>query len=134
MANLPYAKEWLTFSQKNLDTAILLFNANHHTDIIGIELQQTLEKLLKSIMANQNIRIPKEHDLVKLYFIVEKYIEINEDEIILLKIATNYYKEDRYPNPNYSLPPKKEIKQVLDFSVELFDKVCTTLSINMDKN
>ena len=25
-----------------------------------------------------------------------------ENEIVLLRIATDYYKEDRYPNPNYS--------------------------------
>lgn len=39
MANRTYAQEWLTFSKKNLDTALLLFNANHYEDIIGIELQ-----------------------------------------------------------------------------------------------
>ena len=130
MANKIYAKEWLTFAIKNLNTAILLFNVNHYEDIIGIELQQALEKTLKAIFANNNIKIPKEHDLVKLYFIVEDYIHIEENEIVYLRLATNYYKEDKYPNPNYYLPSREEIKEVLDFAEKLFDKVCKILDID----
>lgn len=83
-------------------------------------------------MANENIKIPKEHDLVKLYFMVDTVINLEENEVVLLKIATNYYKEDRYPNPYYSLPPREEIKVVLDFTTTLFDTICKKLSI--DKN
>jgi hypothetical protein len=43
MANKTYAKEWLTFPLKNLNTAKLLFDVIHYEDIIGIELQQSLE-------------------------------------------------------------------------------------------
>ncbi len=130
MANKTYAKEWLTFSIKNLNTAILLFNVNHYEDIIGIELQQALEKMLKAIFANNNIKIPKEHDLVKIYFMIENYISIEENEIIYLRLASNYYIEDKYPNPNYSLPSREEIKEVLDFTEKLFDKVCNILEID----
>jgi len=49
MANKTYAKEWLVFAMKNLNTAKLLYEANHYEDIIGIELQQVLEKVLKSM-------------------------------------------------------------------------------------
>jgi len=45
MANTVYAKEWLTFAKKNFDTAKLLFEVNHYEDIIGVELQQVLEKV-----------------------------------------------------------------------------------------
>jgi len=130
MANQTYAKEWLTFAIKNLSTAKLLYNAHHYEDIIGVELQQALEKMLKAIFANENIKIQKNHDLVKIYYTIEKYLTIEEDEVILLKIATDYYKEDRYPNPNYSLPPRDEIKEVLDFTEQLFDKVCSILEID----
>ena len=130
MANKAYAKEWLSFAIKNLNTAKLLYKANHYEDIIGIELEQALEKTLKAIIANQNIKIPKDHDLVKIYFMIEEFLELDSEEIILLKKATNYYKEDRYPNPNYFLPSKEEIKEVLDFAQELFDKVCDIVGID----
>ncbi len=133
MANKPYAKEWLSFAIKNLDTAKLLYEVNHYEDIIGIELQQALKKMLKAILANENLKIPKDHDLVKIYFMVEKYIQIEKDEIILLRKATDYFKEDRYPNPNYFLPPREEIKEVLDFTLGLFERVCGILKINMEE-
>ncbi len=73
MANKTYAQEWLVFAFKNLHTAKLLYDVNHYKDIIGVELQQALEKLLKAVFANENIKIPKDHDLVKLYFTKEFY-------------------------------------------------------------
>ena len=51
MANKMYAIEWLRFAIKNLNTAKLLYKVKHYEDIIGIELQQTLEKSLKSLIA-----------------------------------------------------------------------------------
>ena len=133
MANKTYAIEWLRFAMKNLDTAKLLFDVNHYEDIIGVELQQALEKMLKSIFANENIKIPKDHDLVKLYYTIEKYIKLEDDEIVYLRLATDYYKEDRYPNPNYSLPPKDEIKEVLEFTEKIFDKVYIILNIKKEE-
>ena len=130
MANKTYAKEWLIFSIKNLDTAKLLYEVNHYEDIIGVELQQSLEKLLKSIFANENIKISKDHDLVKLYYMIETFLNLEEEEVVYLRVATDYYKEDRYSNPNYSLPPRNEIKEVLDFTEQLFDKVCSILEID----
>lgn len=133
MANKTYAIEWLLFSIKNLHTAKLLFDAKHYEDIIGIELQQSLEKLLKSIFANENIKIPKDHDLVKLYYTIEKFLNLKEDEVIYLRIATDYYKEDRYANPNYSLPLRDEIKEVLDFTEQFFDEICEMLDIDKEE-
>ena len=130
MPNKPYANEWLIFSLKNLQTAELLWKANHYEDIIGVELQQALEKMLKAIFANNNAQIPKVHDLLKLYYTIEDTVDLSDEEIVLLRIATDYYKEDRYPNPNYALPPREEIETILDFVQELFDRVCMILDIN----
>lgn len=130
MSNKPYAKEWLIFAKKNLETAILLFEANHYEDIIGVEIQQSLEKILKSLLTNENLKISKNHDLVKLYFMIEEFISLNENEIVFLRIATDYYKEDRYLNPNYTLPAREEIKEILDFTEGFFYKVCEILDIN----
>lgn len=84
-------------------------------------------------MAFENIKIPKEHDLVKLYFMIETLVTLQNTEIVLLKIATNYYKEDRYPNPYYSLPSKEEIQEILDFATTLFGDVCKKLNIDINE-
>jgi HEPN domain-containing protein len=132
MPNKIYAQEWIVFSLKNLKTAQLLYEANHYEDIIGIELQQALEKMLKSLLAYKNSKIPKSHKLLEL---VVQTNEINfmEDELILLETATNYYRVDRYPNPNYSLPTRDEIAEVLNFTEMLFGKVCKILRINEEE-
>ncbi len=130
MPNENYAKEWLCFAFKNLSTAELLYEANHYEDIIGIELQQALEKTFKSLFAYDNQKIPKNHKLVELLEYIN--LDVTDKEKFLLEIATDYYKVDRYPNPNYCLPPRKEIKEVLNFTQKIFDKVCDILGI--DKN
>lgn len=67
MLNKIYAYEWLDLAAKNLETADLLFKENHYTDVIGIEIQQALEKVFKAVQAYQGISIDRTHDLVRLY-------------------------------------------------------------------
>ena len=130
MANKIYAKEWLEISYKNLATAKHLFGVNHYTDIIVIELQQTIEKALKSILAFYNNKIPRTHNLDEIASLVTSWIQFDESEKETLNKTTNYYQDDRYPNPKYCLPKKDEIKEILEFTEGLFDRVCTILDIN----
>ena len=44
MSNKSYALEWFVIAQRNLETAQLLHQVNHYTDVIAIDLHQTLEK------------------------------------------------------------------------------------------
>ena len=124
--------EWLIIAFHDLSSAKILYEANHYTDSIGSDLQQSIEKILKSILASKNNKIPKTHDLYELYDLIDE-ITLIESELELLDKATLYLKEDRYPNPEYCLPPKKEIKEVLDFTEELFDRICKILKINRDE-
>jgi len=128
--NKTASKEWLTIACHDLQSARILLDANHFTDSIGSDLQQSLEKMLKSIIAYKNSKIPKSHDLLEVYEYVIDEFKIDENEIIFFVKATEYYKEDRYPNPNYSLPPRDEIQEVLEFTQKLFDKVCALLGLD----
>lgn len=129
--NSTSAKEWLTKSWHNLSTAILLYDVNHYTDIIAVELHYSMEKTLKSFLAYSNQKIPKTHDLVEIYMLVDEFITI-EDEAIL-SIATKYHIEESYPAFSRSLPQREEIKDVLDFATTLFDNVCKKLDINKNE-
>jgi len=133
MGNSTYAKEWMQFAYKNLVTAKLLFDSDHYEDIIGIELEQFFEKALKSIYAFNNRKIPKSHDLIELLANLEFTKVLLEEEIDLLAIASDYYKDDRYPNPNYELPLREEIERVLKFAQKFFTKVCGVIDTDPDK-
>ena len=130
MPNKAYSLEWLRFARRDLETAILLFDANHYEDTIGVQLQQAIEKSLKALFAYKNKKIPREHDLIKIFFLLDDDTLIDDDEVMLLKIATNYYKDERYPNPYYTLPPREEIRTVLSFSKKLLESICLRLDID----
>jgi len=130
MSNSTYAKEWIKFAYKNLVTAKLLYKCEHYTDIIGIELEQFFEKAIKSIYAYNNQKILKSHDLIELLSNLEFSKDLSEEEIDLLSITSDYYKDDRYPNPNYELPSKDEIERVLKYAEIFFNKVCKKIGLN----
>ncbi len=127
--NRQASKEWLTIAFHDLQSAHILYEANHYTDSIGTDLQQALEKSFKSLIAYKNEKIPKTHNLLELYEYIKSDIFIDEAELIFLARATQYFKEDRYPNPYYSLPLREEIAEVLAFSENFFESVCAVLGI-----
>ena len=125
------AREWLTKSWHDLSAAVLLCNVGHYTDTIAVELHYSIEKTLKSFLAYENRKIPKTHDLIELYSLVDNFIDI-EDKA-LLSVATKYHTEESYPTFSRALPPKEEIKKVLDFALMLFGDVCKKLDINKNE-
>ncbi|BCD67944.1 HEPN domain-containing protein [Nitratiruptor sp. YY09-18] len=83
MPNKPYAKEWLIFAYKNFLTAKKLYELNHFTDIIGVELQQSLEKILKALIAYDNKTIPRTHKLIELAVAIDKIAFTKEKKFYL---------------------------------------------------
>ncbi len=49
MPNRSYALEWLEMARRNLETAQLLFDVNLYTDVIAVDIQQTIEKTFKAL-------------------------------------------------------------------------------------
>jgi HEPN domain-containing protein len=123
------AKEWLEKAWHNLSTAQLLYKVEHYTDIIAVELHYCCEKSLKAFLAYENKKIPKTHDLSDIYELVKNYINL-DDHLDLLEQITKYHIEESYPAFHRELPSKDEIKEVLNFTQDLFDKVCNILDID----
>jgi len=61
---------------------------------------------------------------------VKSRIQFSASEMDLLDIATAFYTRERYPVIHLQLPPRQQIKDVLDFAEHLLDKVCGLLEIN----
>ena len=51
--------EWLTIAYHDFRSAQILYDVAHYTDSIGSDLQQSIEKILKSILAFKNKKIPR---------------------------------------------------------------------------
>ena len=124
------AKEWLIKAYHDIGSARILYQANHYTDTIGVDLHYSIEKMLKSFLAYQNKKIPKTHNLFELIELVSNFITFLDEEILIINIATDYHIEESYPVPGRQLPPRDEIAEVLVFSEKLFVKVCKILDID----
>lgn len=61
------AKKWLTKAWHHLSTANLLYDLNHYSDIVAVEIHYSAEITLKSILAFENSKIVKIHDLIEIY-------------------------------------------------------------------
>jgi HEPN domain-containing protein len=128
--NITAAKEWLEKVWHDLSSSKILYEANHYTDSIGVDLHYAIEKSLKTILAYQNRKIPKTHDLLELNEMVQDYVRIDEKDIYFLHVANKYHIEESYPVFGRPLPEREEIKKVMDFSYKLFGKVCLVLDID----
>jgi HEPN domain-containing protein len=131
--NKTASKEWLTKAWHNLSTARLLYEVNHYTDIIAVEIHYAVEKSLKSFLAYRNQKIPKTHNLLEIYTYIDDFIQFENDELLLLKDISSYHIEEAYPVFNRPLPPKEEIKEVLEFSEKIFEDVCNIFDIQKDE-
>jgi len=131
--NKTSAKEWLVKAWHHFSSGRVLYNANHYTDSIGIDLHYAVEIMLKSILAYENKKIHKTHDLIELSKLLKDFISFDDDEIDLLIIISEYHITESYPAYNRILPTREEIKKVLHFAQKLFDRVCKILDINIQE-
>jgi len=124
------AKEWLTKAWHHYSSAALLYQVQHYTDVIAVDLHYAVEITLKSILAYENKKILKTHDINELAKLLEENLSFSEDEERLMVLITTYHIKGSYPTPHRKLPSRDEIKKVLEFANQLLDRVCTLLNIS----
>lgn len=125
MPNQTYALEWMNLANRNLQTARLLIREKHYTDIIAIEIQQTIEKTFKAVYAFYGVSIPKSHALMLLYHFVRDKVPLNEHDLNMdtIIIISDYYETDRYPGPKYVIPPREEVESFFLIAENLYKKI-----------
>jgi len=105
MPNLTQAKDWIAYAQRDYDLAKTIEQTTWPRFLEGIcyHSQQATEKALKAVLAYQNTRIPKTHDILELFEKIEPIApSVIFDERIADKI-TNYAIANRYPNHPFDL-------------------------------
>jgi len=126
------AREWLVKAWHHYSSALILFKVNHYTDVIAVDLHYAVELTLKSILAYNNHKIVKTHDLIEVYKFIKNTIELSEDELDLLDIISEYHIGESYPTADRRLPPLEEIKEIIRFTDRLILEVCNILHINQE--
>ena len=128
MPNRSYALEWLEMARRNLETAQLLFDVNHYTDVIAVDIQQTIEKTFKALYAFYGVNIPRTHVLETLYPFVISKLELEEVSLEKIITISDYYQTDRYPGPRYFLPSRLEVNDALVLATYIYGIVSNHIS------
>ncbi len=123
------AKEWLTKAWHHFSSGRLLYEADHYTDVIAVDFHYAVEVALKSILALQNKKIVKTHDLIEISELIQDYIEFDLEETKLLILISTYHLRGSYPPRDRKMPSREELKDVLEFTETLFQDVCKRLNI-----
>jgi HEPN domain-containing protein len=112
-------EHWLLFAERDLKSAKLLLNDETLTTIAAFHCQQAVEKGLKAIFENQNLKIPRLHNLEILYqkANIEKSVHV---DLEILQRINEVYIDSRYPSDIGLIPsgtPSSEtIQSFIDFA------------------
>ena len=131
--NKTVAKEWLNKAWHHLGSGKILYEANHYTDTIAIDLHYAVEITLKSFLAYENKKIIKSHDLIEIHALMQDKISFTDNELELMDIISTYHIKSSYPSIDRKLPSRENIKEALDFAEELLDKACKIMDIDEEE-
>ena len=112
----PQVKKWLEFAGIDLLSAEKLLSDERVTQSAAFHCHQAIEKSLKALLEELGIKIPRIHDLERLYGImIENDIELNINLDVLDQI-NDVYIDSRYPTDVGLIPAgTPSIKKVEDF-------------------
>ncbi len=110
-------KEWLDFAEADLMNCELIMNVEFLTNIVAFHSQQAVEKTFKSYFEENEMTIPRVHNLQRLYAIIIQTASI-EFDIKELALLDNVYTSSRYPGEIGILetgkPSIQEAKELFD--------------------
>jgi len=126
------AIEWLKASYSDIVVLDKIVNEEFVTHMTAFHSQQSVEKSLKAILEFYGDNVPKKHDVLMLKDLVNKYINIENEDI--LEDLNSLYIDSRYPSSFGLLPNGKptldDAKEFYNFAIDIFDNTCNMLKIN----
>lgn len=92
--------KWFKFAEMDFQTAIHLYENMYPPprEIICFHCQQAVEKLLKSLLIHFGEEIIKTHDLALLVSLLQKFIDLSDEEKKICVKLSLYAVETRYPH------------------------------------
>jgi HEPN domain-containing protein len=116
-----FVKHWIERSQYDLDTAKVMLDTGRYL-YVAYMCQQTIEKILKAIIAQQGKENFPIHNLNRLAELASIKSELNPEQFNFLAELTPYHIEARYGDYKESLSEiigKKKAQQVYKTTQEI---------------
>jgi HEPN domain-containing protein len=90
-------RQWLDFAKADLVNCERILDDKFLTAIVAFHSQQAVEKCFKAIIEEEDLSIPRIHNLIRLYQIVEVFLK-NPIELRDLMALDSVYTSSRYPS------------------------------------
>ncbi len=122
-------KNWLLYSEENLKAAKILIESELYNPCLH-NIQQSIEKSLKSLFIEKAIPFKKTHNILELKTILgqnEIYVDLTEDECDFID---SIYLPTKYPIGSalpYFYPDKEICKSTISLAERVFKEVTSLL-------
>jgi len=127
----PIAEAWLTKAAEDLDAIRLLRTSQNLTGVAAFHAQQCVEKCLKAAAEERLGKVPRIHDLRRLWqFVADQFPEALD--VDMLRELTDVYTDCRYPGAlgllPTGIPTKEDAIRFEQFADYVYSTVWTMLS------
>lgn len=121
--NQKISDEWIQKANNDWEAARLLFEESGPSDTICFHCHQAVEKYLKAWLSKQGARFPLTHELANLVLISKRKDADFENLLDDAERLNAYYIPSRYPADAPVDYTQKEIKEVLEMTEWMTDKI-----------
>ena len=123
MKNNPIVEEWLELAESDLAFAKTGFESDDFYHLICFHCQQSIEKILKAYLVDQEIKFPKVHDLIQLNKLCSEadvsFENFNKD----LKYLNTFYIETRYAGGFFQSITKVDAQKAIESAIQILNFV-----------
>ena len=125
-------REWLVQAEKDLKAIKKTLEDPDLTNIAAFHAQQSIEKVFKAVILNNNETIPKIHNLIKLFGIIKNQININFDMKTLERINETYI-DSRYPSELGLLPEGQPSVETVEEFYKMTFEIFSQIKLELEK-
>lgn len=119
-------QQWLDFAKADLINCERILEDEFLSAIVAFHSQQVVEKCFKALIEEKNIDIPRIHNLVRLYQVVEVFLK-NPIEIRELMALDSVYTSSRYPSDIGMLasgkPTRQDAQALFESAKSIFEAI-----------
>jgi HEPN domain-containing protein len=119
-------QQWLDYAKADLINCERIVDDEFLTAIVAFHSQQAVEKSFKALIEEKNLTIPRIHSLIRLYNIIESFLD-RPIEIRDLLALDSVYTSSRYPSDIGMIasgkPTQKEATEFYHSAKSIFEVI-----------
>jgi HEPN domain-containing protein len=115
--------EWFERGERDFEVAKFLLSEEKYSDVVLFHIHQAIEKYLKGFLIYKGWKLKKIHDIEVLITETINFKKEFQKYLNFSRKLTAFYIEERYPPGPISSFSKDEIKEILEISEEIINKL-----------